>query len=123
MALKKFIVIHSELHFVATVCLLSGRCQLKCKSEQVFKIRYTVAYALQLEFGKYLLLSYMHTEMRYSKIASKNILGQKQSFSSYMAQIIASNFWLSIYAFIKAADSEFAWKTIGRTVGGWWMLK
>ena len=72
MALKKFIVIHSELHFVATVCLLSGRCQLKCKSEQVFEIRYTVAYALQLEFGKYLLLSYTHTEMRYSKIASKD---------------------------------------------------
>ena len=88
------------------MCLLSGRCQLKCKLK-VFEIRYTVAYAFQLEFGKYLLLSQLHTEMRYSEIVSEAILGQKQSFSSYIAQIIASNFWLSIYAFVKPADRAF----------------
>ena len=55
-------------------------------------------------------------EIRRSEIASEAILGQKQSRSSYNtpramlhgSRSIASNFWLSVYAFAKPADFEFS---------------
>ena len=46
-------------------------------------------------------------EIRCSEIASEVILGQKQSGVLHHSWSIASNFWLSTYAFALPADFEF----------------
>ena len=46
-------------------------------------------------------------EIRCSEIASEVILGQKQSGVLHRSWSIASNFWLSTYAFALPADFEF----------------
>ena len=47
-------------------------------------------------------------EIRCSEIASEAVLGQKQSRSAtWLTEYIASNFWLTTYAFAKPADFKF----------------
>ena len=52
---------------------------------------------------------FLRKESRCTEIASEAILGPKQSHSCYIhsLQSIASNVWLSMYAFAKPVDSEF----------------